>query len=290
MQKYIKIYIIKKAPAKFQAHMKINRNITQKIIKEGNLEKKLETMRNYIKAIMNKNKDQLETNENTTERIGKRKEEESQNKVHKESQTKENIIRQKKEQYKHEESQNKENIERDGDKDINRNKENRQPSELQQEEQQKNGKKQKKRKIRRSKKIKNTLKDFKIFYQNVRGLKSKIDALDEVIDDYKPNLICLVETHLAKEEQIGIPGYRIYRNDGTKNSKGILIAVRNSIKTISVEVSRYDEVGQTLWILLNNQKQKIRIGAIYGPQEKMTPNNELKLLYKTIAERIEIAK
>ena len=70
-------------------------------------------------------------------------------------------------------------------------------------------------------------------YQNVRGIKAKIDALDEVNDDYKPNLICLVEIQLSKEEQIRIPGYRIiYRNDGTKNSKGILIAVRNSIKTI----------------------------------------------------------
>ena len=87
-----------------------------------------------------------------------------------------------KEQCKQEESQNMENTERDGDKDINRNKENRQPSELQQEEQQKNGKRQKKRKIRRSKKIKNTLKDFKIFCQNVRGLKSKIDALKMTIN------------------------------------------------------------------------------------------------------------
>ena len=69
-----------------------------------------------------------------------------------------------------------------------------------------------------------------------------------------------------------------------------MIAVGNSIKTISVEVSRYDEVGQTLWILLNNQKQKIRIGVIYGPQENITPNNKLKLLYKTIAEQIEIVK
>ena len=33
------------------------------------------------------------------------------------------------------------------------------------------------------------------------------------------------------------------KDDGTKNSKGILIAVTNSIKTMSVEVSRYDEVG-----------------------------------------------
>ena len=54
----------------------------------------------------------------------------------------------------------------------------------------------------------------------MRGLKSKIDALDEAIDHYKPNLICLVETHMAKEEQIKIPGYGIYRNDGIKIAKG----------------------------------------------------------------------
>ena len=174
-------------------------------------------MRNNIKevkkTITNKNKDWLETNENTRdskkEKIEKGKEEESQNKIQKKSRTKENVIRQKKEQYKQEEIQNKENTKKDGDRDITRNKEKRQRSELQQEEQQKNGKKQKKRKIRRSKKIKNTLKDFKIFYQNVRGLKSKTDALDKATDNYKPNFICFVETHLTKEKQIGTPGYRI---------------------------------------------------------------------------------
>ena len=79
----------------------------------------------------------------------------------------------------------------------------------------------------------------------MRGLKSKIDALDEAIDDYKQKLVCLGETHLTKEKQITTARYRIHSNDGIKNSKGILIAERNSIKNISVEVTRYDEVGQT---------------------------------------------
>ena len=117
-----------------------------------------------------------------------------------------------------------------------------------------NKKREKAEKLKKQKvkKIKNPFKDFKIFYQNVKGLNSKIDKLEEAIDDYKPDLICLLETHLAKEDQIGILGYRIYRNYGTKNRKGILIPVRNSIKTMAVEISRHDEVGQTLRILLNN--------------------------------------
>lgn len=93
----------------------------------------------------------------------------------------------------------------------------------------------------------------------------------------------------SKEIEIEIPGYRIYGNDGTKNIKGKEIAVKNSIIIISVEVSRYEE-GQNLWILLNNQKQKIRTVVIYQPQENMTPNSESILLYKTITEKTEKVK
>ena len=98
------------------------------------------------------------------------------------------------------------------------------------------------------------------------------------------------KTELAKEEQNGIQGYRIYRNVGIKNSKRVLIALRYSIKTLSADVNRYDEVGQTLQILLKYQRWNIRIGVIYGPQENMKPNNELKSLSKTIAKQTEIAK
>ena len=95
---------------------------------------------------------------------------------------------------------------------------------------------------------------------------------------------------MTKEEQNEIPGYRIYENDGTRNVKVTEIAVRSSTEVTSVKVIRYDKVSQILWILLNNQKQKIRIEANYGLQEDMTPNNELILLYKAITEYSEKAK
>ena len=49
-------------------------------------------------------------------------------------------------------------------------------------------------------------------------------------------------------------------------------------------------MGQSLWILLTNAKKKIRIGVIYAPQENVTPNNELKLMYEDIREQIKIGK
>ena len=114
--------------------------------------------------------------------------------------------------------------------------------------------KQVKKKTRRSKKIKNALRKFTIVYQNIRGLKSKVDSVQELVDDCQPNLLCLVETHMQEEEEITIPGYEtIYRNDKISNSGGILIAVKDTLKTITMQVKQETEVGQ---ILLNNQKKK----------------------------------
>ena len=42
------------------------------------------------------------------------------------------------------------------------------------------------KKPRRSKTVKDALTNFKIFYQNVRGLKSKVESLMELISHYQP--------------------------------------------------------------------------------------------------------
>ena len=81
-----------------------------------------------------------------------------------------------------------------------------------------------------------------------------------------------MESHLTKEVQI--PRHKIFRNDGTSNSGGILIAIKEKLKTVA-EVNREDEIGQTLWVLLNNQKTQVKMGVIYRSQENLTPNSEL---------------
>ena len=124
----------------------------------------------------------------------------------------------------------------------------------------------------------------------MRWLKSKISSSAETIDNYEPTLICLVETHLSKEEHIQIPEYKIFRNDGTNKSRGILIALKEKLKAIVVEVNREEEISQTLWLILNNQKIQVRMGVIYGPQENVTPNSELKKLYESISDQVEIGK
>ena len=77
----------------------------------------------------------------------------------------------------------------------------------------------------------------------------------------------MVETHLSKEEQIQIPAYKGFRNCDTNNSRGILIAIKEKLKTIVVEVNREEEIGQTLWVLLTIRKHKSEWESYMDPKK-----------------------
>ena len=61
--------------------------------------------------------------------------------------------------------------------------------------------KEKRIKARRVKRIKNALKHFTIFYQNIRRINLEVDSLTETVDDTNPTIKCLVETHMLKEDE-----------------------------------------------------------------------------------------
>ena len=55
-----------------------------------------------------------------------------------------------------------------------------------------------------------------------------------------------------------------------------------------VEVHKYNNIGQSLWISLDNNKITIRI--IYAPQESRTLKQELNEMYKDIESQISMAE
>ena len=81
--------------------------------------------------------------------------------------------------------------------------------------------------------------------------------------------MCLVETHMLKEEEITIPGYKtVFREGRTNNSGGIMIAVKDSIKT-SMQVQHENSIGQALWVQTDNQNISVKVAVIYPPQENV---------------------
>ena len=97
-----------------------------------------------------------------------------------------------------------------------------------------------------------------------------------------------MQTHLEKEEEeVAIPGYEtIYRNDKTANSGGILVAVKDNIKTVTMQTHKQEQVGEGLWILIDNKKTKLKLGEIHASQENTTSNKELKKMYEEIKDQI----
>ena len=92
---------------------------------------------------------------------------------------------------------------------------------------------------------KNEVKKFKIWYQKARGIKSKQKSLIIVAEALKPTIMVLNETHL-QEEEITIPGYTVFRKDRSSNSGGIMIALKDIMKNIAIEVARMDGIHEGL--------------------------------------------
>ena len=149
--------------------------------------------------------------------------------------------------------------------------------------------KQRKRK-RRGQKNKNTFKKLKIYYVNIRGIKSKIKSLQKIIDNEKPHIICINETKLEKNEKIELRGYKTFYNNNKNGKGGTLIAVRGKLDKIAIETDKEIKEYESLWIKIDNGKNKINIGNIYAPQESISKIDVYQRMYSNIKNKINIAK
>ena len=89
---------------------------------------------------------------------------------------------------------------------------------------------------------------------------------------------------MYKDYKLKIEGYEIYRNDRNEDGGGVMLAVKKELKFISVEVKQTSEYLESLWVLINNNKVKLRIGVVYFPQEQ---DQNLKEIYKIIKEQVQ---
>ena len=145
----------------------------------------------------------------------------------------------------------------------------------------------KRKKVRRGERTKKHYNKFGIYYVNIRGVKSKVDSLQEIIDSLNPVMICLTETHLGEDEQIGIKGYKVFDNNRNGDGGGILIAIKDEIAAVTVEIKKEKTHHEALWLRINNGRTKIRVGVIYAPQENKQNSAESEKMYDSIEEEIK---
>jgi len=94
-----------------------------------------------------------------------------------------------------------------------------------------------------TKKLINSKNHFKIFHQNIRGLKSKVDKLSNSLFPDYPNILCLTEHHLKDYEIDNLPidqfklGSKFCRHE-FKNG-WVCIFVHEDLDFFSVSLDKY---------------------------------------------------
>ena len=72
----------------------------------------------------------------------------------------------------------------------------------------------------------------------------------------------------------------MFLTDLSNRRGGILIGVNNNLKYISIKVNESNGKEEMIWILINNNRVKLRIGVVYMPQESRTTVQELAECHK----------
>lgn len=118
--------------------------------------------------------------------------------------------------------------------------------------------------------------NINIFYQNVRGLRTKLIPLKTNFQTFgNYDIIILTETWLCPSitnSELGLLGYQLHRLDRNHCTRGggVLIAVRSTFP--SVLISTNISTVEHLFIHITNPSINIIVGAVYIP-----PNSSLQL-------------
>ena len=126
---------------------------------------------------------------------------------------------------------------------------------------------------------------MKIFYCNIRGLKSKTTSLETVLDQTKPDIILIAETQVIGRCKIKIQNY-IINGEANRNNKsgGILIGTRKN-SDIETVILKKDPKNQQIWAIIRTKTYSLRVCLVYGyPSEHRITPEELEEWYVVLEE------
>lgn len=103
----------------------------------------------------------------------------------------------------------------------------------------------------KSRKYKKIRDNSDIYYVNIRGIKSKMESLDSVLEERKPDIVGIAETMLDNQEEINL------RNDRNREGGRVTLAVKRDFELVTVKISRSSVCKQSIWIFICIVKIKL---------------------------------
>ena len=134
------------------------------------------------------------------------------------------------------------------------------------------------------------MKNFKILFNNIRGVKSKKVSLEKIVNEERPAVVGIAETHLCEGENFEVEGYISKRSDRKmQGGGGVMVMYHEQIQNMVTVVHETDDQNgfESIWIKLNNDRIVVKVGVIYMPQESETTIKKLESIYKQIENEVK---
>ena len=109
----------------------------------------------------------------------------------------------------------------------------------------------------------------KILFNNIRGLNSKLESLESILDDCDPDVVCISETNVHGTKKIKMKNYVSFtkNNPNKKSMGGLVTSVKEDVKLSAVKVNDNSEGDEFLIVRLEHVEPPLNIINIYGQQE-----------------------
>ena len=110
---------------------------------------------------------------------------------------------------------------------------------------------------------------MRILFNNIRGLASKQESLEQILDNRDCDIACVSETNVHGTKKINLKNYVSFtkNNPNKKSMGGLLTSVRNEIKQSAVKVNDNSDGDEYLIVRLDHVEPPLNIINIYGEQE-----------------------
>src|SRR5258705_13330364 len=150
--------------------------------------------------------------------------------------------------------------------------------------------KKKEYKLKHGKKVsKDNNRVMKIYYINIRGIKSKIRSMEEILKKMKIDVAIFCESLLKKSEKIKIEGYNSFNvNEGSTNEKrGITIMYKKDLSNkISIQECSEECELVRIRLKMGSNENNTDIIICYGVQEGSS-KEKLNEFYDQLQKMIE---
>lgn len=120
---------------------------------------------------------------------------------------------------------------------------------------------------------------IKLATWNANGLQNKMSEFIDFIDNYKPDIIAVTETHAKQQHKLKVPRYEQYRTDrADRYGGGTSIYINKNLNSTLYSTTNADYEQTSVIVELPNG-QKIKIISMYNPPDCIPSRDTFQSLF-----------